>query len=140
MRTHHNRKRPATAFYPLLPVALILLPCMVHGLEPPREIAITMGDYHYAPDFIEMDSGETIVLHVTNTDGITPHNFTLVDQPAGLDVDTDISAGNSARISLTPQRPGTYTWYCSKKLPLMKSHRDRGMQGTLVVRQAHTGI
>jgi plastocyanin len=129
MRTHHNRKRATTAFYPLLPVALILLPCMVHGLEPPREIAITMGDYHYAPDFIEMDSGETIVLQVTNTDGIT-----LVDLPAGLDVDTDISAGNSARIRLTPQRPGTYTWYCNKKLPLMKSHRDRGMQGTLVVR------
>ena len=28
---------------------------------------------------------------------------------------------------------GTYTFYCNKKLPLMKSHRDRGMEGALVV-------
>jgi plastocyanin len=134
MHTFHHPKRPASGFSTLLPALLLLLPCTVRGLEPPREIAITMGDYHYAPDVIEMDSGETIVLHVTNTDGITPHNFTLVDQPAGLDVDTDIGAGNSARIRLDPQQPGTYTWYCNKKLPFMKSHRDRGMQGTLVVR------
>lgn len=125
MHTRHIRKWP---------VMLLLLSHTVHGQEPPREIAITMGGYHYAPDVIEVDSGQTIFLHLSNTDGITPHNFTLVDESAGLDVDSDVSAGTSVRISLTPQRPGTWTWYCNKKLPFMKSHRDRGMQGTLVVR------
>ena len=123
-----------TRYFWKCPVVLLLLSHTVHGQEPPREIAITMGDYHYAPDVIEMDRGQTVILHLSNTDGITPHNFTLVDASAGLDVDTDIGAGTPVRISLTPQRPGTWTWYCNKKLPFMKSHRDRGMQGTLVVR------
>lgn len=125
MHTHDYRKWT---------ILLLLLSHTVHGQEPPREIAITMGDYHYAPDVIEVDSGQTIVLHLSNTDGITPHNFTLVDETAGLEVDTDVSAGGSVRISLTPQQPGSYTWYCNRKLPFMKSHRNRGMQGTLVVR------
>ena len=31
---------------------------------------------------------------------------------------------------------GSYSFYCNKKLPFMKSHRDRGMWGRLVVNEA----
>jgi len=77
--------------------------------------------------------GETIRLELTNTDSLTPHNFTLQSDAAGLAVDIDVSAGNTEVVEITPQAPGTYTFYCNKKLPFMKSHRDRGMEGTLVV-------
>lgn len=131
MHTRQSRKCTALVLCWLIPV---LTAANAQGQEPPREISITTGDYHYAPDVIEAGIGQTIVLHLTNTDSITPHNFTLVDKSAGLDVDTDIGAGSAASISLTPRYPGSYTWYCNKKLPFMKSHRDRGMYGTLVVR------
>jgi plastocyanin len=134
MHTRHDCKRPAWEFFRLLPALLLALPLSARAEQAPLEITITMGDYRYAPDVIEVKHGQSIILHLTNTDSITPHNFTLVDQPAGLNVDTDIGAGTSARIQLTPLQPGSYIWYCNKKLPFMKSHRDRGMQGTLVVR------
>jgi len=32
-----------------------------------------------------------------------------------------------------PRKPGKYLMYCSKKPPLMASHRERGMEGILEV-------
>jgi plastocyanin len=133
----HSRqiRTGTTQVFPWLTIVLLTaLPGTVSGQEAAREIDMTMGDYHYAPDVIEMESGQSIVLQLTNTDSITPHNFTLVDKSAGLDVDTDIAAGDSVRIRISTQQPGAYTGYCNRKLPFMKSHRDRGMQGTLIVK------
>jgi plastocyanin len=48
-------------------------------------------------------------------------------------VDTEVSAGKTEVVDITPRAPGSYKFYCNKKLIFMKSHRDRGMEGTLVV-------
>ncbi len=65
---------------------------------------------------------------------LTRHNFTLKATDPGLELETNISPGTSVTVRLTPEVPGTYTFYCDKKLLLMKSHRERGMEGTLIVR------
>jgi len=102
--------------------------------EAPQAVTLALGDYRFDPISIEVQSGRPIILTLINTDGITPHDFTLHDEATGLDIDTSVSAGSTAVISFTPEVPGTYTFYCSKKLPFMKSHRAHGMEGTLVVR------
>jgi plastocyanin len=79
-----------------------------------------------------LHAGETVRLELTNTDGITPHNFTLKAAGA-LNLDIDVAAGETQVLELTAPVTGTYTFYCNKKLPFMKSHRDRGMEGVLVV-------
>jgi plastocyanin len=101
-----------------------------------RIIPVKVGDYRFTPDTIRVQAGETVRLELTNTDSLTPHNFTLKAEATGLNVDTDISAGKTAVVDITPLAPGSYKFYCNKKLIFMKSHRDRGMEGTLVVAPA----
>lgn len=100
---------------------------------PVHSVDVHLGDYRYMPDSITVKSGETVRLKLTNTDKLTPHNFTLKAEGAGLDVDVDVSAGKTETVDITPLAPGSYTFYCNKKLPFFKSHRERGMEGTLVV-------
>ena len=110
-----------------------LKPPELLAATPARSIVVKLGDYQFTPDEIAVRAGETVQLQLTNTDSLTPHNFTLKAENAGLDVDTDVSAGKTEAVDITPLIPGTYKFYCNKKLLLFKSHRDRGMEGTLIV-------
>ncbi len=115
-------------------MAATLLPGLSHASDSGAErITVTLGDYRFTPNQLTVNSGQPLVLELHNTDSITPHNFTLRDRHGGLDVDVDVPAGGQREVELTPQVPGSYTFYCSKKLLFMKSHRERGMEGTLVV-------
>ena len=39
-------------------------------------------------------------------------------------------------VRFTPVRPGRLTFFCDKKLLFFKSHREKGMTGTIEVREA----
>lgn len=110
------------------------LACQVHAEDIPRATTLTLGDYRFNPDTIEVQSSQPVVLTLINKDGITPHNFTLQDTASGLNIDIDVSAGSTSMLEFTPQIPGAYTFYCAKKPPFLKSHRAHGMEGTLIVR------
>jgi plastocyanin len=99
-------------------------------------ISPSLGDYHYNPDTLEVQTGRPVVLTLTNTDTLTPHNLTLQEAAAGLDIDTDASAGSTSTVGFTPVKPGACPFFCNKKLLFMKSHRERGMEGTLRVTPA----
>ena len=100
---------------------------------PVRSIPVKLGEYRFIPDTITVQAGETVQLQLTNTDSLTPHNFTLKSEEAGLNVDVDVNAGKTEVVDITPLAPGSYEFHCNKKLLFMKSHRDRGMEGTLIV-------
>ena len=99
-------------------------------------LTLNLGDYRFVPDRMDVTAGQPVILVLVNKDGMTPHNFTLQDEQAGLDLDVDVSAGQTAGVNFTPATAGSYSFYCNKKLPFMKSHRDRGMWGRLVVNEA----
>lgn len=109
--------------------------CTVQALELPLAVTLTLGDYAFSPAHIEVAAGTPVQLTLSNTDNLTPHNFSLKDADGRLDIDADVGAGKSVTVEFTPRVPGSYTFYCNKKLPFMKSHRARGMQGTLTVTQ-----
>jgi len=96
-------------------------------------IEVTLGDYRYMPDNIQLIVDQPVVLHLINVDSYTPHNFTLQDASDGLDVDIDIPAGQSVNVHLMPLVAGSHTFYCKNKFLFMDSHREKGMQGTLTV-------
>jgi len=112
---------------------LLAIAAGLQAQEVTQNIVVTLGDYRFLPDTISALTGETVRLELKNTDNLTPHNFSLQAAEAGLNVDVDVSAGHTEIIEITPLAPGTYTFFCNNKLPFMKSHRDRGMEGTLVV-------
>lgn len=102
-----------------------------------RLVLIELGDYSFFPNEIEVRAGSTIQLQLINRDTVVSHNFTLRDDIAGLDINVNLAAGKVRLVEITPLTPGSYKFYCDKKLPFMKSHRERGMEGTLTVIPAH---
>jgi plastocyanin len=96
-------------------------------------IPIEMGDYSFLPKLIEVRAGSTVQIQLTNKDAVVPHNFSLRDDTTELDIDVSVAAGETRLVEITPLVPGSYKYYCNKKLPFMKSHRKRGMEGTLNV-------
>lgn len=99
-----------------------------------RSIEVELADYRFAPRIIEVTAGEPVELVLSNGDIFTPHNLTLSAPGAGIDIDVDVQPGNTVSVSFTPDRPGRYEFYCDKKLLFLKSHRQRGMEGVLVVK------
>ena len=118
-------------------IAAALLPCLLNAQDTnAKRIPITLGDYRFSPHQLTLEAGQPVLLELTNSDNLTPHNFTLKDSAGKLDIDIDVSAGTTREVALTPELPGAYIFYCSKKLPFLKSHRKRGMEGTLLVTPA----
>ena len=64
---------------------------------------------------------------------MTPHNITLPEAEFGLDTDVDIAAGETVEVHLNPLWPDSFTIYGNKKLLFMESHREKGMEGKLIV-------
>ena len=101
-----------------------------------QQLTVHLGDYRFQPDTIDVVAGRPLELTLVNDDKITPHSFTLKEPAAGLDVDTSVSGGDSAALRFTARTPGTYIFFCNKKLPFMENHREHGMEGTLIVQPA----
>ena len=101
--------------------------------EHSKILRIELGDYQYMPDVININVGQPVVLQLVNTDILTPHTFVLQDPNGELDVDVTVYPGEPVEVRLQPQTAGLHTFYCDKKLLFMKSHRQKGMEGTLVV-------
>lgn len=117
-------------------LGILMLLTIQHAMaqESVQTATLNIGDYQFTPDTIEVTAGYPVILTLINNDSITPHDFILDDMASGLNIDINISAGKTANVEFTPNIPGSYTFYCSKKLPFMKSHREKGMQGILIVK------
>ena len=96
-------------------------------------IEVQLGSYQFMPQEIQLGTDQAVILRLSNRDSIIPHNFTIEDPTGELDINVDVAAGESVDVKLNPTRPGRYTYYCSKKLLFMKSHREKGMEGVLNV-------
>ena len=118
----------------ILSLSILLPGNQLHAAQDDVQvIEIKLGDYRFTPGEIQLLAGQPAVLRLTNTDSITPHNFTLIAAGNTADIDADVLGGETIEITLKALPAGRYTFYCAKKLPFMKSHREKGMTGTLVV-------
>jgi heme/copper-type cytochrome/quinol oxidase subunit 2 len=104
------------------------------GADGIQRASLTLDSYSYAPSRLIVEAGKPVELTLTSVTLLTPHNFVLKDAAAGLAVDQDVSAGKTVTVRFTPTQPGTFTFYCDKKLLFFASHREKGMEGTLEVR------
>ena len=99
-----------------------------------QRATIILDSYSYTPQHLIVQAGKPVELLLTSITTITPHNFVLWDEAAGLFIERDVSAGKTVTVQFTPTKPGTYSFYCDKKLLFLPSHREKGMEGTLEVR------
>ncbi len=119
-----------------LPLLITLVVWCDSGHAEQDEAAVTtviLGSYQIQPQQLQMIAGQSVTLRLVNIDTIIPHNFSIDNPAGGLDINIDVQAGETVDVELTPIVPGRYTFFCRNKMLFMKSHRQRGMEGTLIV-------
>ena len=104
------------------------------GTDGVQRATITLDSYSYAPGHLIVQAGKPVELTLTSVTTLVPHNFILKDPAVGLNVEKDVSAGKTDKVTFTPTQAGIVTFYCDRRLWPMPSHRDKGMEGKLEVR------
>jgi len=90
-------------------------------------VAVTASEVRFAPADVTVRAGEVVVIEFTNDDPIF-HDW----QAEGLaNVDAGARPGQTQRIRVRIDRPGTYAVRCT-----VEGHAEAGMVGTLVVEPA----
>ena len=97
-----------------------------------QRVRLVAGSYFFKPNHIVVKANVPVELTASRESGITPHDLVIRAEEAGINVKEDL-AGAPKKIAFTANRPGKYAIYCSKKLPFMAGHREKGMEGILEV-------
>lgn len=97
-----------------------------------QRVRILGGSYFFKPSHIVVKVNVPVELLAARESGMTPHNLVIRAPDAGIVVEEDLGS-DAKKIGFTPTRPGKYAIYCSKKLPFMAGHRERGMEAVLEV-------
>lgn len=104
------------------------------GADGVQRATIILDSYSYVPNHLIVQAGKPVELTLTSVTTLVPHNFILKDPAAGLNVEKDVSAGKTEKVTFTPAQAGTVTFYCDRRLWPMPSHREKGMEGRLEIR------
>ena len=105
----------------------------VKNAEGVQEVVMNAKSYSFSPDRVIVQVGVAVELEIKKS-GWTPHTFIIDDPASGLDIKEKLRASKYTVIKCTTERKGKFTFYCGKKLPFRKSHREKGMHGLLEVR------
>lgn len=89
-----------------------------------KEFTIIGEDYTFDPGEMTVSEGDTVRITFVN-EGDRSHNLKFDDLEYGT---STLSPGEFETIEFTAPSAGSYTFYCG-----VGSHRDAGMEGTLVV-------
>lgn len=99
-----------------------------------QRVNVVGGDYYFDPGRIVVKVNVPVELTVKKQAGMVPHDIAMNSPEAGMDFKETLSDKPKA-IRFTPTKPGVYPVYCTKKLLFFKSHRERGMEGVIEVRE-----
>lgn len=102
------------------------------GEDGVQRVEMVGGGYFYKPNHIIVKVNVPVELKVKKEGGIVPHDLVIDAPDAGIAVRESLSSEPKV-IRITPTKVGKYPFYCSKKPPFFKSHREKGMEGVLEV-------
>jgi len=90
-------------------IGLVGVPALTNltrASDNPKVIEITAKKFEFTPSEITLKKGEPVILRLTTTDRV--HGF--MSKP--LKVDTDIPAGKTTDVAVTPDTAGNFTVIC----------------------------
>ena len=97
-----------------------------------QRIRIAAGSYFFKPNHVVVKVNVPGELVASREAGMTPHDLVIKDPDGGVVAEEELST-EPKKIAFTPKKTGMYSFYCSKKLPFMAGHRERGMEGFVEV-------
>ena len=137
-RPFMSRMAPSMA-HRFLAMVLLLAAGSVSGQEPVKpdsdgvqRVRLLAGSYFFKPNHIVIKANVPVELSASRESGITPHDLVIRAEEAGIHVKEDLGT-DPKKIAFTATKPGKYAIYCSKKLPFVAGHREKGMEGILEV-------
>lgn len=117
---------PASAQTPAEPVEALL------DEDGVQRLTVAADSYLFEPRHILVRAGLPVELTFIRKSFIVPHNIVLEIPADGIAINSGISRDGTV-VRFTPRTPGTYPFYCDKKLLFFESHREKGMEGVLEV-------
>ncbi|KVF19168.1 hypothetical protein [Burkholderia vietnamiensis] len=100
-----------------------------------QRVTIVGGSYFFRPALVIVRADVPVELTVSAEPGVVPHSFEIDAPQAGIAVHTEL-ATTPRTLRFTPTQPGRFAYYCTHRLLFLRSHRERGMAGVLVVEAA----
>jgi plastocyanin len=97
-----------------------------------QRVEITGGEYYFDPNYIIVKKDVPVEFVVKKVSGFIPHNIVIEAPEAGINFRESLSSDPKV-IRFTPTKTGKYAIFCDKKLLFFRSHREKGMEGTLEV-------
>ena len=99
-----------------------------------QQVDIVGGSYFFAPNYIIVKVNVPVELSIKKEPGMIPHDFVFKAPEAGIDFQLELKE-TPQTIRFTPTKTGTYPFTCEKKVLFFESHKEKGMAGTLEVRE-----
>ncbi|MBI5588415.1 MAG: cupredoxin domain-containing protein [Deltaproteobacteria bacterium] len=97
-----------------------------------QHVEVAGGSYYFKPERIIVRVNAPVELKLRNESSVTPHDFILKAPEAGIDISVTLR-GEPTVLYFTMKKTGVYTFYCGRRFLFFKSHRNRGMEGTIEV-------
>lgn len=97
-----------------------------------QRVEVVGGDYFFKPKHIVVKVNVPVEFKVRKEGLIVPHDIIIKAPEAGININESLSR-DPKTFFFVPTKTGKYPVYCGKKLPFLKSHRDKGMEGVLEV-------
>jgi plastocyanin len=137
MRNDYSTRRTLGRASVLALVILAFVPALAQEPVKPdadgvQRIRIVAGSYFFKPNHMVVKVNVPVELTASRESGITPHDLVIRADEAGLAIKEDLGT-EPKKIVFTATKPGKYAIYCSKKLPFVAGHREKGMEGVLEV-------
>ncbi len=99
-----------------------------------QRVEVVGGSYYFKPNYIILKVNVPAELKVRKESGITPHNLVINSPEAKMKIRINLSTDPQV-VTFTPNKIGKFPFYCDKKFLFFESHRDKGMEGTIEVRE-----
>lgn len=96
---------------------------------------LAVDSYSYTPADLIVTVDHPVELTLKSVTVIVPHNFVIKAPELGVEINQNVPAGKTVTVRFTPTHPGKAKFYCDKKLLFFKSHEEKGMKGTLEVKE-----
>ena len=97
-----------------------------------QRVEILAGEYFFNPKSIRVKVNVPVEIMIRKEPGIVPHNLVVNSPEAGIEISESIYT-EPQTVKFTPTKTGRVIFYCNKKFLFFKSHRKKGMEGTIEV-------
>ncbi len=98
-----------------------------------QRVEVHGGSYYFNPDYIIVKANIPVEFTLKKDSSWLAHDFVMDEKDAGIKIDETLSEEKTMVVKFTPIKTGKLPFYCAEKFVFFKSHRTKGMEGTLEV-------